>query len=193
MNQGFWLACVFMFVPLNNHEGSSAGAAPQGGASPARVPNGPLGERYRGGTFSGQVTEITKSTISVRQNGKQPFRFRLSPSLAKGELPACDPEPGPVPPARPEAYANVIADLQVGDMVDVEFSRWDQCDAFLIYRRPGGKVPPVRGESEPRESWVLRHHELMQMLQDREERGIPLPARYYGTDGIAPAPRVKVR
>lgn len=91
-----------------------------------------------------------------------------------------------------DSHLNVIADLRVGDIIDVRFSRWDQCDAFIIYERPGGPIPQVRGEPEPREEWQMRYHERMNYRLDFEKRGIPLPERYYGSGGsgrIAPMPR----
>ena len=155
-------------------------------------PTGPLGDGYRGGLYSGRVTEITKTTVSLQRPGKAAFRFRLSPSLAAGELPKFVAEPGgPVPPEWLDIYLNVIADLRVGDIVQVEFSRWDQCDAFVIWKRPGGRVPPVRGENP--KPGRARYHESVNWRQDYEEHGIPLPERFYGLAGsgrIAPMPHV---
>ena len=74
-------------------------------------------------------------------------------------------------------YSYRWSDVKVGDRVDIRFERVDgkfQCTAIAIRRRPGGRIPPghVPDLRDP------PYHEYAQALQDREEKGIPLPDKF---------------
>lgn len=141
-----------------------------------------------GPDYCGTVTEITDRTIAIAHPGTQIQFYNAAGKKIGGEV---------IPPQPPLTFhaANVFADggfskalgapysyrwsdVKVGDRVDIRFERVDgkfQCTEIAIRRRPGGQVPPAPGEKpgEP-EPW----HEYAQALQDREEKGIPLPAKY---------------
>ena len=166
-----------------------------------------------GGIHRGAVTEITKTSITVTSPGwveklvqplpngsaliefrvipEQPPRmFRLSKALAAGRTPEFEVDPiFPVVTSVDDSYYNVVADLRVGDVVEVKYTRLDLCEAFRIERRPGGIIPPPRGR-DPHAAYQF--HEHMQAIQDWEERGAPFPTQYHpggNEPGIAPAPR----
>lgn len=167
--------------------GLPAGEPPAGGGQIAPPP-GP--EEPRGGELTGRVIAVTADALTIQLVGKPAKRFRPSPALAAGKLPEFDTKPGePTPAPLSDSYKNVWIDLRVGDWVDVHFSRWDQCDAFRIFRRPGGRVPPVRGEPP---GTFPRFHDVMNARQDWEERRVPFPNHLHpgGNETcIAPPPR----
>jgi hypothetical protein len=71
-----------------------------------------------------------------------------------------------------------LADVRVGDEVHLWLMQSDEynlVDMITIARRPGGLVPPAPGERPDTKTRRIRHHEWMQMWQDWEEKGIPLP------------------
>jgi hypothetical protein len=85
-----------------------------------------------------------------------------------------------------------ITDVQIGDVVSIEWNRINGiefCQAIRIYRRYGGRVPPApREPPDARYKW----HEECQAIQDWEERGIPIPTKYHPGGpqaGVAPPPR----
>lgn len=72
-----------------------------------------------------------------------------------------------------------VQDVKVGDEVGILFQRDEElprlCEAIMIIRRPGGRIPraPNQGENDR-----YTHHERMQAQQDWEELGIHPPAHY---------------
>jgi hypothetical protein len=87
-----------------------------------------------------------------------------------------------------------ITDVRLGDRLIVGYRRdakgvWS-CDHITIIRRPGGKVPPAPFDMHPKFDGY-RWHEYCQALQDFEEKGTPIPAKFLPgyRDKIAPMPR----
>ena len=73
------------------------------------------------------------------------------------------------------------SDVRVGDVVWLDYyhtNGQDLCREFIIYRRPGGKIPPWPGDAELKTTPEARHHARVQAYQDWEEKGTPIPARY---------------
>jgi hypothetical protein len=147
----------------------------------------------------GRVVEITETSITLT-DGVTQRTFNLSPALAAGryDRPWMYDCPDP---ANGGAYGCQYraSDVRVGDRVATHYSRVagvdigvDICDDISILRRPGGRVPPMPGDKP---GHPLPFHEKMNMLQDFEEKGIPLPRRfrYNGTPPpereLAPPPR----
>lgn len=120
------------------------------------------------GFYWGRVTEIDREfSITLRAADGETKQFQIDPKLI-----------GP-PPANPFAwFGHRLADVRVGDVVRVEYHHrngLDTCQAIDICRRPGGKIPPVPGESPHA---PFRVHERLQAYQDWEEKGIPIPPEH---------------
>lgn len=88
-----------------------------------------------------------------------------------------------------ELETHRIIDLKVGDVVTID--TWEGADGsewptrLLITRRPGGKIPPLHGESVlPGEK--PNNHLHLQAEQDWEEKGTPIPKKYLDPNGRAP-------
>ena len=85
----------------------------------------------------------------------------------------------------------LLSDVQKGDIIRIDcrvVGGEPTVEVISILRRPGGRVPPgymrVTGPAESN----YRHHERMNALQDRDEKGIPLPPKYRMSEGPQPLP-----
>lgn len=137
----------------------------------------------RGGGMTGLVTAIDGTSITVRGNnvvypaGGVTIRFLFTEGLTKGQA-APETSPG---------HRYLPPDVKVGDEVNLTGDRtkgiWI-CTHISITRRPGDRVPKAHGEEEIR--YGFRHSEYMNALQDLEEKGIPLPAKFNPPPVIVP-------
>jgi len=138
------------------------------------------------------VTAPDGTVTTIRRTDETPRRFEVDEWLAGGGF----------DPAVRHWDVYPLSAVQVGDVVLLRIThyepygrvkgatasdnRYNICHGISIQRRPGGKVPP---------SWVEmpnKHHERMQILQDWEEKGVPLPYRYHPGGPwpqLAPPPR----
>jgi hypothetical protein len=107
----------------------------------------------------GTVTKM----VYVQDNKQAPKRFVFSDRLL--------PRPNG---ASPVQFGHNITDLRVGDLVTV--GQWtrvrgvDYCNTLEIYRRPGGKVPPVVEDKNT--SVENRWDTRMNAAQAREEKAV---------------------
>jgi hypothetical protein len=120
------------------------------------------------------VVEVTKVSLSVQFKPGNDVRL-LNPTPAVMGA-------GP-PMTNEETNTYELADIRVGDIVDVVYvprNGQNVCYMILIYRRPGGQIPPLKsdlprgnipGSNNP---W----HERVQAYQDWEEKRIPIPDKY---------------
>ena len=134
-----------------------------------------------------------------RRTDEVPKRFEVDEWLAGGGF----------DPALRHTDVYPLSAVQVGDVVRLRIThyepfggvvgatasdnRYNICLGISIQRRPGGKVPPSWGENENDRN---KHHERMQILQDWEEKGVPLPYAYHPGGPwpqLAPPPRVVAR
>ena len=79
----------------------------------------------------------------------------------------------------PDAYR--LEDVKVGDYVRIRstfVNGENVCGMITISRRPGGRVPPSPNHAIDPDSKIPPHHVLANVLADRDERGIPIPAQY---------------
>jgi hypothetical protein len=150
----------------------------------ARVPAPRPLER---GCVTASILELDAASFTVQKPGEAPVRFGLSRTLAAGK--ASD---------NREAHGvHRFADLQVGDLVAVEyrFARGGPkiCVELKIRKRPGGLIPPA--QDDPRAKH--RYHEYMNAYWDNKDRGIPMPEKFVmrmpKEDPLeqAPPPRLK--
>jgi len=117
---------------------------------------------------TGKVVAVTDRSITIKPEvGGANRLYPVTALLASGDYPRVG--------ARGRWYK--LADIKVGDKVEVEYDRKggiEICTAVCMRRRPGGKVPaghyPANLGYQP--------HERCQALQDFEEKGIPLPEKY---------------
>jgi hypothetical protein len=116
---------------------------------------------------SGVLLSLTKDAIVVQdEDTRQPHRFRISAVLAGGGF------------EKNRAPTHKLAELRYGDRVNIDYWRKDGvevCEAVCVLRRPGGLIPPAHGEHP---NTPIRFHEGAQARQDRDEKGIPLPAKF---------------
>jgi hypothetical protein len=175
--------------------------------------------------YGGFVTEITKDSITIQWtvNGVvardvKPKRFPASETLAAGKIPK---EPRPQPGSNgkylvlpSDMYR--LEDVKVGDLVSILYARVDGvdiCDHICIYKRPGGRVPPLPEEAEAirKAEWVadrltrkgdakqikeleakyIPHHEWRNAYWDLVDKGIPYPEKFGPNRRwpVAPMPR----
>lgn len=79
--------------------------------------------------------------------------------------------------------------VEVGDLVTLEINNVDGrylCTGICIERRPGGRVPKAPLDDFP--DSCPHHYERANVLQDVEEKGIPVPSKY---NYIAVPPHLK--
>lgn len=122
----------------------------------------------RGGVWWGQVTAVDRISLTLRSSGDERLRyFMVRHNLL---------EPRPAGFKGRTGYR--LPDVKSGDVVLLQYDRnngSDTCIDIMIYRRPGGTVPPLPGEDPKAPS---HHHEVMQAYQDWEEKGIPIPPEH---------------
>ncbi len=190
------------------------------------VPVAPPKEGTVNWPYWGSITEVTKDSVTIEYKGEKPQKFVVSETLASGGVPR-NPR---LQPGRTQGYhvspteMYRLIDVKVGDFVMITCARIggvDICDHIKIWRRPGGRVPPLPDEAE----WLasiegsfsekgrasltpellakiramdgkrIRYHEQMNAYWDLEEKGIPYPEKF-GADRrwpIAPMPRELVQ
>jgi hypothetical protein len=150
-------------------------------------------------TYSGTVTEVTKSSITIQWPGETPKTFSVSETLASGGFPKqgrlrFD---GSRPSVLP-SFCYRLHDVKVNDHVYITFAHLggtDICDEICISKRPGGRVPPLPKGAEPLKSPagidLIPYHERKNAYWDLEDKGIPYPEKF-GKDRrwpAAPMPR----
>ena len=144
---------------------------------------------------SGTVVDVNATSFSVRFKDGNDVRV-LYPT------PAVLGTGRPMTPDETTTYE--LPDVRVGDVVDVVFVPRDGrnvCHQIVIYRRPGGKIPPYKSDL-PRGNLpgnINPWHARMQAYQDWEEKGIPIPDKHlpvhpaelsHPLPPVAPKPRV---
>lgn len=138
------------------------------------------------------VTSPDGTVTVIRRTDEAPKRFEVDEWLAGGGF----------DPALRHTDVYPLSAVQVGDVVRLRIThyepfggvvgaiasdnRYNICNGISIQRRPGGKVPPSWGENENDRN---KHHERMQILQDWEEKGVPLPYTYH-PGGLCPWPQL---
>ena len=116
----------------------------------------------------GQVVAVDRVSLTVRD----PAGGRLRHFMVRHALLE------PRPPGFGARTGYRLPDVKRGDIVNLGYTRTDGVDTcmdIVIYRRPGGKMPPVPGE-DPQAPF--HHHERMQAYQDWEEKGTPIPPEH---------------
>ena len=150
--------------------------------------------------YSGTVTEVTKTSVTIEWPGEKPKLFQASETLAAGEFPkAISFKPNGRLRTTLPLFRYRLADVKVGDRVQIYFSRLngvDICDAISISKRPGGQVPPLPDGAEPllesvSGKYMPRYHEWTNALWDLEDKGIPFPEKFgeFRRWPVAPMPR----
>lgn len=150
-----------------------------------------------GAGWQGSVETDHKTNRSwVRENGDTKKIKRISTAGTK---------PGGDRKGVGDDFTYWLSDLNIGDTVSIascESNGDEWTTQFTIQRRPGGIIPPIRGEqlglgAKP------TYHLSYQAEQDWEEKGIPIPKAYLDKDGrniwtnppyppAAPMPRVGI-
>lgn len=100
--------------------------------------------------------------------GRPAVRFEASAMLAAGDYPR----------HLTDSYTYPLSDVRPGDKVMLQTRRVrgvDYVDGVVIYRRPGGRVPPSR-EQDPNS--LYPGHEYCNAHQDWEEKRIPVPFKF---------------
>lgn len=125
-------------------------------------------------SFEGKLVALSPTTISIQKGNDPPVKFLLSDVLASNRSPT---------KARwhavPDEWSYRPCDLRIGDMVDIlgqpTADGKPVCEAILIQRRPGGRVPEAPKQKfdpkHPERSWAF----CANAYQDEEEKGIALP------------------
>jgi hypothetical protein len=132
----------------------------------------------------GTVTAITSMSLTVQfKNGNDTLLLHPSPAVLGTGPPTC--------PDETTTYQ--LSDVRVGDLVTVAYLPRNGrlvCLMITIYRRPGGKVPPLKADlADPvtgRPANDSPWHEKMQAYQDWEEKRIPIPDKYVPKRGFSP-------
>jgi hypothetical protein len=84
---------------------------------------------------------IQKKWVYVQDNTQPPLEFIFADNLF----------PGRRGPKTPRCSEHQVADLRVGDVIELRRQRMrggDYCIGIQIQRRPGGKVPPAIGDAK---------------------------------------------
>ena len=129
-----------------------------GPPAPAKPPPEPTIDS-RNSLYSGTVTEVTKTSISIRwSSDDKPKKFSVSETLAAGKVPiearAIAIPNQKVVPGRgfvPPQFMYRLTDVKVGDLVAIFYAHLgeeDICDHICIQKRPEGRVPPLPEEAE---------------------------------------------
>lgn len=119
--------------------------------------------------YAGVVTVVSDRLLVV--DGQQ---FAGFPRAVARFIPSV-----PLMAGRPVEYLHTWGEVQVGDKVTLLYDRIDSvnvCTSIAIRRRPGGRVPEVH--YAPNFSGEKIYAELMNALQDSEDKGIPIPAKF---------------
>jgi hypothetical protein len=176
------LCCVFL---AQAGGWSQESRAPKPGSPPAPLP----GDAAIG--YWGTVTEVTKNTLTIRFNDREPKKFAVSDTLSAGEIPM-HPRLGS-PRGRYHVSATFmyrLKDIKVGDWVNIYYAQIGGssiCDHVSITKRPGGKVPPLPPEAEvlmiPKPIAgvpvnYVPYHEHMDAYWNLTDNGIPYPDRF---------------
>lgn len=146
--------------------------------------------------YWGLVTDLTEDSITIQfdyQKDRKPQRFQVSEALAAGKIPM---EPRKFStPVGPQGYhvspsdMYRLTDVKVGDWVGIHYSRVngvDICDHINIWKRPGGRVPPLPEEAEAllkpttarNLARYIPYHEWRNAYWDLEDKGIPYPEKF---------------
>lgn len=195
---------------------SSAALAQEQGQPPGKNFPPPKNDAV-GVHYWGVVTKLTRNSITIQGSGEVPKTFPVSPCLAAGQVPM---EPRLIPGQEggycvAESSMYRLTDVNVGDWVDIQYAHLSGasiCDHICIYKRPGGRIPPLPREAEarrnPETAWKADHpgqqvpmafrrllyipyHEEMNAYWDLEDKGIPYPEQFgkYRRFPVAPMPR----
>lgn len=211
-------------MPLLMH--TSSPAANHIPADPTIGRDAPPKVEFINRPYAGTVTAVTKDSITVTTPryikkgipggsrhpivvpAQPPKRFVMSEILATGGIPR-DPRPkdGRILYRVQYMYMYRLADVKVGDVVDIRYAHVDgvdTCDHICIHKRPGGHLPPLPEGVEPRASfysdpptkyWTppvfIPYHERMNARWDFEDKGIPYPEKFGNRRRfpVAPMPR----
>lgn len=168
--------------------------------------------------YCGVVKAVEKGTLTLQGPEEPQKTFLLSDSLAKGEIPM-NSRGGPNKYFVPPWAMYRVSDVKVGDWLAINYAcigEVDICDHISIYRRPGGRVPPLPTEAENlrRPEWIakainpnapedllarlrkrthIEYHEWQNAYWDLVEKGIAYPEKFGDSRRFpaAPAPREK--
>ncbi len=120
---------------------------------------------FKGITYTGFVTSITLTEITIQRIGRNPRRFPFSDFLKNGGCHSHD-----------AAFMCKIKHIDHGDIVQVQYDRKERveiCQYLCIFGRPSGRVPPSRQSRGDLIQW----HEMANSWQDLEMHGIPIPEK----------------
>lgn len=138
---------------------------------------------FKGARMSGTVTRLGKDGFSIKGWVNQP----VAPKRYNGELHlqlSADLRAGRFSPGTPAAQSYLPENLRVGDGVLIEFDRRGGaaiCTSIMIYKRPGGRVPPspnVKEDEKIERAFGYKWHEGQNARNDWQDRGIPLPDKF---------------
>ena len=125
-------------------------------------------------SYEGKLVALSPTTITIQKGNDPPVKFLLSDELARDQSPTKARKM-----AVPDNWSYRPCDVRIGDMIDIlvqpKADRTLVCEAMLIQRRPGGRVPEAPKQKfdpkHPERSWAF----IANAYQDEEEKGIPLP------------------
>lgn len=180
--EGYWRYCVFEDVPGIQQAGrqynGTVTAVSRAGITLADPETAPMDQTDLKALYNEVVLEKGKGWMKTEYRAKKPIpprRFAASKYQAAGVLPVFPEKPQqpgqtPLPPIflgyPPRWYGHVsifryyylLDDVQVGDKVNILFSRLgdtDVVDGVSIVRRPGGRIPYSRlNEDDFPPGWV---------------------------------------
>lgn len=145
----------------------------------------------------GNVVVLTPQKIAIREGNGKTVELQLSKVLATNHVPK---EAGDGAVLH-ECWSYRPSDVQIGDAVEIVTERRTDgkfvCEAIMICRRPGGKVPLAPNEKFDPKCPQFSHAYRMNAHQALEEKGTPLPnclVAPWAPERKAPMPRlVKTR
>ncbi|HYH67781.1 MAG TPA: hypothetical protein VD866_24000 [Urbifossiella sp.] len=180
----WWSVVLFVGLTTSLAAGFPPGppASPEIQAKPRPRVAVNQGQRGRVIAFDKESLTINPAVQMLTQLDRKapPRRFVFSATLKAGGY----------EPQILNQFRYAMADLKVGDIIQVEYDRLgdvETCTMFSILSRPGGRVPPAR---DPNPLHSSQHHERANAEQDLVERGIPLPERLQEKLPTVPSPSI---